>query len=225
MGIRPSPSTVSRVAHDLDRECEEWRNRPLKAHYRVIYLDGVYFPIMHEGQRDQTALLVALGVDMAGNKEVLAVRVGGEESRTSWESFLGELQKRGVNEVDLVVTDGDQGLIGAINRISPGTKRQRCLLHKYRNVLAHIPKRKKKEVGAALSGIFGCEDVAGATQQMTGFKLRYERDYPEAIKCLEEDAEACLTYYQFGKAMRKHIRTTNPLESLFSTVRRRTNSM
>lgn len=107
--------------------------RPLKEHYRVIYLDGVYFPILHEGQRDQTALLVALGVDMAGNKEVLAVRVGGEESRSSWENLLSELQKRGVNEVDLMVTDGDQGVIGAISRFFPLSKRQRCLLHKMRN--------------------------------------------------------------------------------------------
>ena len=225
MGVHPSPSTVSRLAHDLDSECEAWRNRPLAEHYRIIYLDAVYFPILHESSRDQSAVLVALGVDMAGDKEVLAVKVGNEESRSSWESFLFELQKRGVSEVDLVVTDGDAGLIGAISRVWPSAKRQRCLLHKMRNVLAHIPKRKKKEVGEALSGIFAAEDAAGAKAQIAAFKLRYEKDYPEAVKCLLEDEAACLTYYQFGKALRRHIRTTNPLESLFSTIRRRTNSM
>lgn len=225
VGLRPSPSTVSRVAHDFDRECETWRTRALKEHYRVIYIDGVYFPILHEDRRDQTALLVALGVDSRYAKEVLAVRVGGQESRETWEALLAELKKRGVGEVDLVVTDGDAGLIGAVTRAFPNCKRQRCLLHKMRNILAHIPKRKKKEVGAALSGIFTQEEETGAREHLAAFKLRYERDYPEAVKILEDDVEASLTYYQFPKPMRKHIRTTNPLESLFSTVRRRTNSM
>ncbi len=138
---------------------------------------------------------------------------------------LLELQKRGVIEVDLVVTDGAAGLIGAISRVWPYAKRQRCILHKMRNVLAHIPKRKKKEVGEALSGIFASEDEAGAKNQLVANKLRYEKDYPEGVKCLLEDEAACLTYYQFSKEMRRHIRTTNPLESLFSTIRRRTNSM
>lgn len=109
MGVHPSPSTVSRLDHNLDSECEAWRNRPLKEHYRVIYLDAVYFPILHESGRNQSAVLVALGVDMAGDKKVLAVKVVNEESRSSWEGFLFELQKRGVVEVDLVVTDGDAG--------------------------------------------------------------------------------------------------------------------
>src|SRR5689334_21483972 len=99
MGLRPSTSTVSRVAHDFDRECEAWRTRALKEHYRVIYIDGVYFPILHEDRRDQTALLVALGVDLSGAKEVLAVRVGGQESRETWETLLAELKGRGVAEV------------------------------------------------------------------------------------------------------------------------------
>ncbi len=83
MGVHPSPSTVSRLAHDLDSECEAWRNRPLAEHYGIIYLDAVYFPILHESSRDQSAVLVAREVDMTGNKEVLAVKVGNEESRSS----------------------------------------------------------------------------------------------------------------------------------------------
>ncbi|HEX2911005.1 MAG TPA: transposase [Chloroflexia bacterium] len=92
--VYPSPSTVHRLAHDLDSECEAWDNRPLAVHYRLIYLDAVYFPLLHESSRNQCAVLVALGVDMAGDKEVEAVKVGNEESRASWETLLLELQKR-----------------------------------------------------------------------------------------------------------------------------------
>lgn len=225
MGLKPSPSTVSRIAHDFDRECEEWRSRKLMPHYRVLYLDGVYFPILHENRRDQTALLVALGVDQSGAKEILAVQVGGSESQESWQGIVDDLKKRGVKQVDLVVTDGDQGLIGVVSKSFPESVRQRCLLHKMRNTLAHIPKRKKKEIGAALSGIFSQEQEAGAREHLEAFKLRYEKDYPSAVKSLLEDVEASLSYYQFPKAMWKHIRTTNPLESLLKAVRRRTNTM
>ena len=151
------------MAHDFDKECEAWRTRPLQEHYRVIYLAGVYFPILHEDRRDQTALLVALGVDLSGVKEVLAVQVGMQESRESWAALLANLKGRGVAAVDLVVSDGDAGLIGAVEQGFPFCKRQRCLLHKMRNTLASIPQRKKKEVGAALSGIFSQEDEAAAS--------------------------------------------------------------
>jgi transposase-like protein len=119
MGVSPSASTVSRLAHNLEAECEGWRNRPLQAHYPVIYLDGVYFPIVHEGKADQTALLVALGVREDGTKEVLAVEVGGEESEASWTELLQNLKKRGVEQIDLVVTDGDAGLISALGKNFP----------------------------------------------------------------------------------------------------------
>lgn len=225
LGVKPSPSTVSRVAHDLDSECAAWRSRPLQAHYRVIYLVAVYFPVVHEGQRDQTPLLVALGIDLQGGKEALACQFGGEESRQNWEELLADLTNRGVCEVDLVITDGNSGLIGAVGQAFPKACRQRCILHKMRNTLAHFPARKKKEAGEALSGIFNQKTAELARQQLAAFRLRYEVDYPGAIVRLEEDVEASLAYYSFPEAMRLHIRTTNALESLFSTVRRRTNPM
>jgi putative transposase len=225
VGLTPSASTVSRVAHDLDSECEKWRNRSLKSHYKVIYFDGVYFPILHQGQRAQTALLVALGIDGLGEKEVLAVRVGGEESLDSWSELITDLKRRGVESIELAVTDGDAGLIAAFERAFPKAKRQRCLTHKVKNVISYLPKKHKKEVSQALAGMFAQVEESKAREHLAAFKLKYEKDFPEAVKCLQEDWEACLTFYQFPRAMQKHIRSTNALEGLFSTIRRRTDSM
>ena len=225
LGFSPSAATVSRLAHDLDSECEKWRSRPLKSHYKVVYFHAVYFPILYGGQRQQTAVLAALGVDGLGEKEVLALVVGGEESLDSWSQVMSDLKKRGVESIELAVTDGDAALIGAFERAFPRAKRQRCLTHKVKNVLSYIPKKHKKEVSQALAGLFAQVEESKAREHLAAFVLRYERDYGEAVKSLKEDWEACLTYYQFPKNFQKHIRSTNALEGLFSTIRRRTTPM
>lgn len=203
VGATPSASPVSRVAHVLDSECEKWRTRKLKSHYKVVYFDGVYFPILHQGQRAQTAVLVALGVDGLGEKEVLAIKVGGEESLDSWSELMADLKRRQVeSSIELV---GDAGLIGAFGRAFPKAKRQRCLTHKVKNVISYLPNKHKKEVSQPLAGMFAQVEERKAREHFAAFKLKYEKDYPEAVKCLEEDWEACLTYYQFPKAMQKSI--------------------
>jgi len=203
LGVAPSPATVSRLAHGLEEECAAWRQRPLVPHYRVVYADGVYFPIRHDDQTDATPLLVVLGVDRAGHKEVLAVAVAGTESGPAWQGVVDDLKARGVEQIDLVVTDGDEGAIGVWERAFPAARRQRCLTHKLRNVLAKLPKRVKREVAAALKDIFA---------QPTREEAR-------------ERLEACLTFYDFARAMWQHIRTTNALEGLFHTIRLRTDKL
>jgi transposase-like protein len=138
---------------------------------------------------------------------------------------MTDLKRRGVESIELAVTDGDAGLIAAFERNFPKAKRQRCLTHKVKNVLSYLPKKHKKEVSQVLAGIFAQVEEGKAREHLAAFKLRYLSDFPEAVKCLENDWEACLAYYQFPKAMHKYIRSTNALEGLFSTVRRRTDSM
>lgn len=223
--VTPSASTISRLAHDLEGECEQWRTRDLQAHYRVIYLDGVYFPIMHDGKKDETPLLVALGVDDQGQKQVLGLMVAGAESTEAWQSLIDDLKRRGIQQVGLLVTDGDEGLIGVLERSFPSTRRQRCVTHKERNVLAKIPARTKSQVAAALKEVFRQPSRELALTQAEAFRARYEKAYPAAVATLWHDLEDCLTFYTLPHPMWKYIRTTNVLEGLFHTVRQRTDKI
>ncbi len=153
---------------------------------------GFTIPVVYEDKADQTAVLVALGVDQSGHKEVLAIFAGAEESKVAWLSLLGDLKKRGVAQVDLFVTDGGDGLIAALKDSFPSSGRQRCITHKMRNVLGHVPHRKKKEVAAALKGIFAAESRKSALKEKETFEIRYGTVYPAAIRSLQEDFEACL---------------------------------
>ena len=154
LGVAPSASTVSRLNQTLTEQYEAWRARSLQAHYRVIYLDGIHFTVRHGSKTDATMILTALGVDLEGSREVLALRASAEESKEGWSALLQDLRTRGVSQMDLIVTDGHEGLLAAVADLFPATLRQRCLVHKQRNVLSAIPKREQQEVTTELSGIF-----------------------------------------------------------------------
>ncbi len=129
---------------------------------------------------------------------------------------------RGVSHIDLLVTDGHDGLLAAVSSLFPATPRQRCLVHKQRNVLNAIPKREQQEVAAELTGIFKQEKKEEAVLNLSAFKAKYRLRYPEAVRSLSEDEEHLLTFYAFPAVMHRYIRSTNAIESLFSNVRRRT---
>src|SRR5712692_5758636 len=130
MGGAPSASAVSRLNHTLIEQDEAWRERPLHTHYRVIYLDGIHFTVRHGEKSDATIILTALGVDLEGSREVLAFRASAEESKDGWNGLLQDLRTRGVSQIDLIVTDGHDGLLAALADLFPATLRQRCLVHK-----------------------------------------------------------------------------------------------
>jgi len=222
MGVAPSASAVSRLNQTLTEQYEAWRERPLLGHYRILYLDGIHFAVRHGTQTDATMILTALGVDLEGNREVLAFRACAEESKDGWSCLLQDLRTRGVSEVDLIITDGHDGLLAAVGALFPATLRQRCLVHKQRNVMNAIPKREQQEVATELAGIFKQEKKEEAWLNLTAFKAKYRQRYPEAIRSLIEDEEHLLTFYAFPQVMHRYIRSTNAIESLFSNVRRRT---
>lgn len=138
LGVTPSASAVSRLNQALTEQYEAWRVRLLLPHYRVIYLDGIHFTVRHGTQTDATMILTALGVDLEGNREVLAFRACAEEDKDGWSCLLQDLRNRGVSQIDLLVTDGHDGLLAAVASLFPATPHQRCLVHKQRNVLTAI---------------------------------------------------------------------------------------
>jgi putative transposase len=130
MGVTPSASAVSRLNHSLTEQFEAWRGRPLQGHWRVLYLDGIYLEVRHGDQVDPTIILAAMGVDLEGTKDMLAIRACAQESQDGWMSLLQDLRTRGVTQVDLIVTDGHEGLLAAVAALFTATPRQRCLVHK-----------------------------------------------------------------------------------------------
>ena len=225
MGVTPSASTVSRLNQSLTQQFEVWRERPLQGHWRVVYLDGIHFKIRHGDKCDTSIILTALGVDLEGKKEVLALRVCAEEDKAGWLSLLQDMRTRGATQVDLLVTDGHDGLLAAVGELFSATPRQRCLVHKQRNVMSAIPRREREDVQAELSGIWKQEKKEDALANLQAFKAKYAQRYPEAVRSLAEDEEHLLTFYAFPSAMYRHIQTTNAIEGFFSNVRQRTDQI
>jgi transposase-like protein len=222
MGVAPSASTISRLNQTLTQQFEAWRQRPLQTHWRIVYLDGIHFSIRHGDQADSTIILTALGVDLEGHKEVLALRACAQEDKEGWACLLQDLRRRGATHIDLIVTDGHDGLLAAVSELFAATPRQRCLVHKQRNVLNAIPRRERGDVQAELVGIWNQPAKPEALTQLAAFKAKYSKRYPEAVRSLLEDEEHLLTFYEFPQALHRHIQTTNAIESLFSNVRQRT---
>jgi putative transposase len=225
LGVAPSASTISRLNQNLSHQFEAWRQRALQEHWRIVYLDGVHFSIRHGDKADSTIILTALGVDLAGDKEVLALRACAEEDKDGWACLLQDLRSRGAIHIDLIVTDGHEGLLAAVSELFAATPRQRCLVHKQRNVLNAIPRRERGDVQAELVGIWSQPSKQEALTYLTAFKAKYAVRYPEALRSLAEDEVHLLTFYEFPATMHRHIQTTNAIESLFSNVRQRTDQI
>jgi transposase-like protein len=166
MGVAPSASAISRLNQDLEHQFTAWRERRLQEHWRILYLDGIHFSVRHGDQADSTMILTALGVDLEGNKEVLALRACAEEDKEGWVSVLQDLRTRGATQIDLIVTDGHDGLLAAVRELFPTTPRQRCLLHKQRNVLSAVPRRVRQHVETELVGIWAQPTKEGALTQL-----------------------------------------------------------
>jgi putative transposase len=225
MGVAPSASAISRLNQSLSQQFDAWRERPLQEHWRILYLDGVHFSIRHGDKADSTLILTALAVDLEGNKEVLALRACAEEDKDGWACLLQDLRARGATQFDLIVTDGHDGLLAAVGELFTATPRQRCLVHKQRNVLNAIPRRERGDVQTELIGIWDQPTKQEALVQLAAFKAKYSKRYPEAVRSLTEDEEHLLTFYEFPAAMHRHIQSTNAIESLFSNVRQRTDQI
>ncbi len=224
-GASLSPSAVSRVFHSLESEFEGWKQRKLKAHYLYLFADGTYFSVIYDTEGCKMPILAVVGIDDEGRRDVLAFTVGERENQHAWEDLLAELKTRGVETVDLWITDGNQAMLNAIEIKFPSSKRQRCIKHKMENVLGYVPEKQQEEVRPELRAIFYQDSRQKAAQELAAFDARYEKIYPSAVACLKRDLEACLTFYCFPDKHWKFIRTTNIIERLFNEVKKRSHKM
>jgi len=216
-----SAGTISRLKVSWEDDFTAWQKRDLsKKRYVYVWADGVYCNVRMD---EKVCLLVIIGSDEAGNKELIAVSDGYRESEASWSDVLLDLKQRGLkSDPKVAIGDGALGFWKAIAKCWPETKGQRCWVHKTANVLAKLPKSIQPKMKDLLHEIWQSETRVQANKAMNNCIARYEVKYPKATKCLEKDRKALLTFYDFPAEHWGHLRTSNPIESVFATVRLRT---
>jgi len=222
-GTRVSPSVVSDLNQKIYGQIEEWRNRPIEGRYAYVYLDGVWLKRSWGGEVKNVSILIAVGVNQDGFREVLAVAEGTKEDKESWTNFLRGLKQRGLGGVKLFVSDKCLGLVESLADFYPEAKWQRCSVHFYRNVWTAVPSGKVKEVAAMLKAIHAQEDLAAAREKAKAvvFKLR-EMKLGKAAEMVAESIEETLSYMHFPREHWRNLRTNNPLERVIREIRRRT---
>ena len=216
-----SASTVTRLKSVWEAEHAEWSQRSLEGkQYVYLWADGVHFNIRLE--EDRQCILVLMGATADGKKELIAIVDGHRESEQSWKGLLLDVKARGlVVDPKLATGDGALGFWKALAQIYPHTREQRCWVHKTANVLDKLPKRLQPEAKEKLHAIWMAETRRDAEQAFALFVTTYQAKYPKATECLAKDRDALLVFYDFPAEHWIHLRTTNPIESVFATVRLR----
>ena len=223
-GSRVSPGTISNLNRKIYDQIESWRNRPLQGTYPYIFLDGIWLKMSWGGEVQSVSVLVALGVDEEGYRDVLGVALGCREDGESWRSFLRHLKERGLSGVRLVTSDKALGLVEVLGEFFPEALWQRCVVHFERNVLKDIPRNQMEPVSRMLRAVYAQEsrEEARTKAKAVAAQLR-ERKLASAARTLERGIDETLSYYAFPGSHWRKIRTNNTLERLNREIRRRTN--
>jgi len=216
-----SPAAITRLTATWRTEYDQWRRRTLADRdFIYIWVDGVHFTIRLED--DRLAALVVIGVRPDGTKEVIAIEDGYRESTESWLTVLRDLKTRGMRAPTLAIGDGALGFWAAVREVWPEAREQRCWVHRIANVLDKLPTRLQPQAKRALHDMMYADTRTTCEQAIDRFAQDYEAKYPKAVKSLLTDVTQLLTHFEFPAAHWKHIRTTNPIESTFATVKLRT---
>ncbi len=217
-----SPSVISRLRGEWEADYARWQRRDLSARrYVYVWADGVYLQARMEPQAE--CMLVLIGATPEGRKELLGFQVGVRESTQSWRELLVDLKARGLTIApELATGDGALGFWKALDAVSPTTRHQRCTVHKTANVLDKMPKSVQPAAKSDLREIWAAPDRATAEAAVATFAEKYGAKYEKAVTCLTKDRDALLTFYDFPAEHWDHLRTSNPIESVFATVRHRT---
>src|SRR6266403_3432571 len=222
-GTRVSPSTVSELNQKIYAQIESWRNRPIEGDHPYVYLDGMVLKRSWAGEVRNVSLLVAIGVNESGYREILGICEGAKEDESGWSAFLKHLKERGLKGVRLIISDACIGLAESAAEFFPEAAWQRCVVHWYRNIFSHVPSTKVREIAAMVKAIHASDDIAAAREKAIRVieKLRGLR-LSRAAELVEAAVEETLAYYTFPEEHWRRIRTNNPLERILREIRRRT---
>ena len=218
-----SASSIASLKKIWIKELKEWAKRPITEKFAYLWVDGVNVSI-RLGEDKSICLLVVMGVTISGEKKLLAVDGGYRESKENWKIIFNDLIDRGLEAPLLIAGDGALGMWAAIKEIEifKDTKEQRCWFHKMGNVVNTLPKRLHDQAKNSMNEMMKSETRKDADRELKKFKLFFEDKYPKAVKCLEKDWKELTTFFDFPALHWQHIRTTNPIESAFATVKLRT---
>jgi putative transposase len=220
-----SASTIVRLKKQWEQEYKEWAKRDLSGkRYVYFFADGIYFNVrLEDTENKRQCFLIIIGVLADGTKELVAVLDGYRESKLSWMELLSSLKERGLTEGPrLAIGDGGLGFWAALREAYPGTEEQRCWVHKTANILDKMPKSVQAKAKEKIHDIYLAPTKEQALVAYNSFLSLYGKKFPDACECLSKDKDVLFTFYDFPAEHWIHIRTTNPIESTFATVRLRT---
>jgi putative transposase len=217
-----SAATISAINQTLDASLEKFAKRPLEEAYPYLILDARYEKVREDGVIRSQAVQIAIGINEEGRRQILAVELANRESRTSWKDMLLELKGRGLQGVEIVVSDDHPGLKRAIAEVIPEAVWQRCYVHFLRNALDHLPRKAVDDCLQELRWLYDRRDLAEAQKDLALWLERWEPKYPKLCEWVEENIGETLTFYRLPLQHHKHMKSTNMLERFNEEIKRRT---
>ncbi len=218
--VEISAEMVSNITNRIIPVVTEWQNRPLDKTCSFVFMDAIHYKVREDKQIVIKAAYVVLGVNMDGEKEVLGIWIGANESSKFWLSLLNDLKNRGIQDVLVFCVDGLNGFKEAIGAVYPFAKIQRCIIHQIRSSMKYIPYKDKKAFVSDLKSIYGSVNEDVALENLQYAKEKWAKKYPNAIKSWEDNWDNLITFFAFPDTIRKIMYTTNAIESLNSQFRK-----
>ena len=219
-GIEVSPALISNVTNKIMPLIKEWQNRPLQSIYAVVFLDAIHFKVKQDGQIVNKAAYMVIGIDLDGNKDVLGMWIGENESAKFWLSVLNELRNRGVQDILITSVDNLTGFTDAIAACYPETEVQKCIVHQIRNSIRYVSYKDVKKVTAALKPIYTAPSEAAASEELDRFEKIWGEKYPLIVRSWRNNWAEISTFFKYPPEIRKIIYTTNMIESYHRQLRK-----
>lgn len=219
-GVEVSPGLVSQVTDAVCADVLAWQNRPLEEVYQIVYFDALWGKVRENGQVVKVAVYLALGITIAGNKEVLGMWAANSEGAKFWLHVLTELKNRGVRDIFIGCVDGLKGFPEAMEAVFPATQVQLCLVHMVRQSLSYVGWKERKAVAADLKQIYRAATEAEAEQALRDFEVKWDRKYPSISKSWRTHWPELITFLKYPQDIRKALYTTNAIESLNRSLRK-----
>ena len=219
-GLSVSAGKISAITDQVLPEIQEWRTRPLKAFYTILYLDAIHFKVRHDGKYSSRAFYTCYGIDADGKRDLLGIYINASEGANRWGMILRDIKNRGTEDVLVFCTDDLQGFSEAITDVFPQGVIQKCIVHKIRNSTRFCDDKDKREVCKALRSIYTSADREQALTALAAFEVKWDHKYADIAQSWHRDWDELMAFLDYPVEMRKIIYTTNPVEALHRIIRK-----